>query len=227
MRKGALKWSVCAVITALTLCVTACGGSEDAVTADTNEVKEIVETDSEVESEVKDEPEVQAEPEEEPDTELEDEAEPERKSEAEEEAEAEEKAETASEAESDSDSEQVEEETEEGEDEYTTLEDYYNDPEVRDALKSAFAVRAGDGMSADCVVKGNEFTVIIKIEDRSMIVDGMAEHLNEALDTQADRFKAQVKQFDDVIGQEGACTVIMRYTDPDDNILAEKAFTAN
>lgn len=218
MRKGTLKWSVCAVITALTLSVTACGGSEDAVTADTNEVKEIVETDSEVESEVKDEPEVQAEPEEEPDTE------PERKSEAEEEPEAEEKAETASEAESDSDSEQVEEETE---DEYITLEDYYNDPEVRDALKSAYANMAGEGMSADCDVKGNEFTVIIKIEDRSMIGDGMAEVLDAALDAQGDIFKAQVKRLDDLIGQGGACTVIMRYTDPDDNILAEKAFTAN
>lgn len=226
MKRRTLKWSVCAVIAALTLSVTACGGSEDAVTADTTEVEGLAETDFEVESEVKNEPEVQAESEDEPDTEPEDEAEPERKSEAEKEPEAEEKAETASEAESDSDSEQVEEETEEAEDEYTTLEDYYNDPEVRDALKSAFAA-AGDGMSADCVVKGNEFTVIIKIEDSSMIVDGMAEHLNEALDTQADRFKAQVKQFDDVIGQEGACTVIMRYTDPDDNILAEKAFTAN
>ena len=48
-----------------------------------------------------------------------------------------------------------------------------------------------------------------------------------ALDAQEDTFKAQVKQFDDVIGQDGACTVVMRYTDPDDNVLAEKAFTAN
>lgn len=55
----------------------------------------------------------------------------------------------------------------------------------------------------------------------------MGAALDAALDTQGDTFKAQVKQFDDVIGQEGACTVIMRYTDPDDNILAEKAFSAN
>ncbi len=110
---------------------------------------------------------------------------------------------------------------------YTTLEDYYNDPTVSAALKSAFDAMAGDGMSADCEVSGNEFTVIIKIEDSSMIVDGMGEALSAALDAQADTFKAQVKQFDDVIGQDGACTVVMRYTDPDDNVLAEKAFTAN
>ena len=110
---------------------------------------------------------------------------------------------------------------------YTTLEDYYNDPTVKSALESAFDAMAGDGMSAACEVSGNEFTVIIKIEDSSMIVDGMGEALSAALDAQADTFKAQVKQFDDVIGQDGACTVVMRYTDPDDNVLAEKAFTAN
>ena len=60
-----------------------------------------------------------------------------------------------------------------------------------------------------------------------MVVDGIAEALSAALDSQEETFKSQVKQFDDVIGQEGACTVIMRYTDPDDNVLAEKAFTAN
>ena len=60
-----------------------------------------------------------------------------------------------------------------------------------------------------------------------MIVDGLAEALDAALDAQADSFKEQVKQFDEVVEEEGACTVIMRYTDPDDNVLAEKAFTAN
>lgn len=110
---------------------------------------------------------------------------------------------------------------------YATLEDYYNDPTVKDALDAAFDAMASDGMSADCEVSGNEFTVIIKIEDSSMIVDGMGDALSAALDQQADTFKSQVKQFDDVIGQEGACTVVMRYTDPDDNVLAEKSFTAN
>ena len=131
----------------------------------------------------------------------------------------------------DAEAEEVEDEADDADaadvGDYTTLEDYYNDPTVSAALKSAFDAMAGDGMSADCEVSGNEFTVIIKIEDSSMIVDGMGEALSAALDAQADTFKAQVKQFDDVIGQDGACTVVMRYTDPDDNILAEKAFTAN
>ena len=110
---------------------------------------------------------------------------------------------------------------------YTTLEDYYNDPTVKSALDGMFSSMAGDGMEAACEVKGNEFTVIIKITDSSMIVDGMGEALAAALDAQEDTFKEQVKNFDDVIEQEGASTVIMRYTDPDDNVLAEKAFTAN
>lgn len=86
---------------------------------------------------------------------------------------------------------------------------------------------AEEGMSASLEVKGNEFTVIIKIEDSSMVVEGLAEALDAALEAQADTFKEQVKEFDEVVEQEGACTVIMRYTDPDDNVLAEKAFTAN
>ena len=59
------------------------------------------------------------------------------------------------------------------------------------------------------------------------VVEGLAEALDAALEAQADTFKEQVKEFDEVVEQEGACTVIMRYTDPDDNVLAEKAFTAN
>lgn len=110
---------------------------------------------------------------------------------------------------------------------YSTLEDYYNDPTVKSALDSAFEAMASDGMSASLEVEGNVFTVIIKIEDSSMLVDGMAEALDAALDAQADTFKAQVKQFDEVVEHDGACTVVMRYTDPDDNVLAEKAFTAD
>ena len=111
--------------------------------------------------------------------------------------------------------------------EYTTLEDYYNDPSVKPVLDSMFESIAEEGMSASLEVKGNEFTVIIKIEDSSMVVEGLAEALDAALEAQADTFKEQVKEFDEVVEQEGACTVIMRYTDPDDNVLAEKAFTAN
>ncbi|MBD5486629.1 MAG: DUF4854 domain-containing protein [Lachnospiraceae bacterium] len=199
MKIRTVKLVACAAIMALTLSMTACG-SDDA--AATGTVTEVADTDdsAEVEPETEEETEPETEePADDADTEAEEEAEVEDEDDAD-----------AADA-----------------GDYTTLEDYYNDPTVSEALKSAFDAMAGDGMSADCEVSGNEFTVIIKIEDSSMIVDGMGEALSAALDSQADTFKAQVKQFDDVIGQDGACTVVMRYTDPDDNVLAEKAFTAN
>lgn len=195
MKRRTLKLVACAAITALTLSVTACGGSDDAAATDTTEVEDTVESEDTAEPEA--EPEVEAEAE----NDVED-------AEAEVEG-AEDEVESASTG------------------EYTTLEDYYNDPSVKSVLDSMFESIAEEGMSADLEVKGNEFTVIIKIEDSSMIVDGLGEALDAALEAQADTFKEQVKQFDEVVGEEGACTVIMRYTDPDDNVLAEKAFTAN
>lgn len=200
MKRRTLRFIACAAIMALTLSVTACGKDDAAETTGTTSTEDVAETETEDNTDV--------------------------------EADVEDDTETEAPEEDDADVEaeaDVEDDADDADDfgDYTTLEDYYNDPAVQDALKSAFAAMAGDGMSADCDVKGNEFTVIIKIEDSSMIVDGLAEALDAALDAQGDTFKSQVKQFDDVIGQDGACTVVMRYTDPDDNILAEKAFTAN
>ncbi|MDE7259638.1 MAG: DUF4854 domain-containing protein [Lachnospiraceae bacterium] len=201
MKIRTVKLVACAAIMALTLSMTACGGDDAAATTGTE--TEVADTDDSAEVEP------EAEEETEPETE-----EPADDADTEAEAEVEDEADT-----DDADDAAA--------GDYTTLEDYYNDPTVKAALESAFDAMAGDGMSAACEVSGNEFTVIIKIEDSSMIVDGMGEALSAALDAQADTFKAQVKQFDDVIGQDGACTVVMRYTDPDDNVLAEKAFTAN
>ncbi len=201
MKIRTLKMAACAAIMALTLSVTACGGDDAAKTADTADTTEAADTEAEAE----------------------DTAAPEAEAEDNTEAEAE-----ADVAEAEADVAEAEDEAEAAATgEYSSLEDYYNDPTVQSVLDSAFASIGEDGMSVSLDVKGNEFTVIIKIEDSSMVVDGMAEALDAALDAQADTFKEQIKQFDDVIGQEGACTVVMRYTDPDDNVLAEKSFTAN
>lgn len=51
MKKRTLKWTVCAVITALILSVTACGGSDEPVAADTTEVEEMAEIEVEEEPE--------------------------------------------------------------------------------------------------------------------------------------------------------------------------------
>lgn len=201
MKIKTVKLVTCAAIIALTLSMTACGSDD---------VAETTGTETEV-ADTNDSAEVEPETEEEtvPETEK-----PADDVDAEAETEVEDKA--------DADGADAAEASD-----YTTLEDYYNDPTVRAAIESSFDAIASDGMSVACEVSSNEFTVIIKIEDSSMLVDGMSEALSAALDAQTDIFKEQVKQFDDVIGQDGACTVVMRYTDPDDNVLAEKTFTAN
>ena len=127
--------------------------------------------------------------------------------------------------------EEVEEATEEVAEEAattdaTTLEDYYNDPTVKAAMDAAFASFAEDGMSAAVEMKENTMTAIIKIEDESYIVDGIGDMLQAALEENAVTFEEQAAEFDEVIGESGACTVVMRYVDPQDNVLAEKAFTA-
>lgn len=185
MKRRTLKLVVCAAITALTLSVTACGGTDDAKTTDTTEVEDTVETEDEAE------PEVEEEPEAEPEDEAEDEA----------------------------------ESVSTGE--YTTLEDYYNDPTVKSLLDGMYSNMEAEGLSLSLDVKGNEFAVIIQIEDSSMVVDGLAEALEAGMDEQADQLKEQVKQFDEVIGEEGACTVTMRYTDPDGNVIAERSVKAD
>lgn len=122
--------------------------------------------------------------------------------------------------------EDVEEEASNVAGDYSTLEEFYNDPAIKPALDSMFDAMAQDGMSVSLEVKENEFTVIIKIEDSSMIVDGMGEYLDQTLEAMAPTFEGQVAQFDDAIGEAGACTVVLRYMDPDDNVLSEKAFKA-
>ena len=207
MKRKTLKMIACAAIMALTLSVTACGG-DDAKTAESNDTETTADA-------VADDTEAATD-------DAADDAEAATDDTADD-----------TEAATDDTADDTEAATDDAADDtdaagdFQTLEDYYNDPTVKSALDAMFASVAEEGMSADLEVKGNEFTVIIKIEDSSMVVDGIAEALSAALDSQEETFKSQVKQFDDVIGQEGACTVIMRYTDPDDNVLAEKAFTAN
>lgn len=81
-------------------------------------------------------------------------------------------------------------------------------------------------MSAAVEMKENTMTATIKIEDESYIVDGIGDMLQAALEENAATFEEQAAEFDEVIGESGACTVVMRYVDPQDNVLAEKAYTA-
>ena len=195
MKRKSLKFIACAAIMAMTLSVTACGGSDD--TAPAAETEETTGTEAEPEADVDAEAEPEAEPEADVDTEAE--AEPEEDAEAEDDSAA-----------------------ADGQ----TLEDIFNDPATKSQYESVFEAMGQEGMEVSVEATGNELAVIIKITDSSMVVDGMGETLESALDQQAATFEEQVKQFDEAVGTPGACTVTMRYLDPDGNVLTEKSFTA-
>ena len=201
MKRKSLKFIACAAIMAMTLSVTACGGSDD--TAPAAETEETTGTEAEPEADV----DAEAEPEADVDTEAEPEADVDTEAEAEPEEDAE--------AEDDSAAADGQ-----------TLEDIFNDPATKSQYESVFEAMGQEGMEVSVEATGNELAVIIKITDSSMVVDGMGEALESALDQQAATFEEQVKQFDEAVGTPGACTVTMRYLDPDGNVLTEKSFTA-
>ena len=105
-----------------------------------------------------------------------------------------------------------------------TLEKYYNDNKAE--LDAAWGSMGEDGMEVGVEVVENEFILNIKFTDNTYVVDGMGELLDAAIQAEADTFKAQVAEFDDAIGQDGACTATIRYLDADGNVLSENSFTA-
>lgn len=112
-------------------------------------------------------------------------------------------------------------------DEYVTLEDYCNDPQTKSEIDSKIAELSGvDGMEIAWEVKENEFIYIYKYTDSSMNFDGATELLDASLEENASVFEDIAKQFDEVIGQDGACVATVRFLDPDGNILSEKSFKA-
>ena len=190
MKRKTLKFMACAAVMALTLSVTACGGSDDgAKTADTAKVEDTVDTED------------VSGPEEEP------------------------KVETETEA--DTKAEEEESTGDETEVEYASLEEMFDDPEIKEAFDSMFSIFEGSGISLSLDVTGNDFAMTLKVEDSSLIEGATADDFAATLDQQEEQYAAYAAQFDELLGEAGACSVTVRYTDPDDNVLAEKTFKAN
>ena len=190
MKRRTLKFMACAAVMALTLSVTACGGSDDgAKTTDTTKVEDTVDNVdvSEPEDEGEAEPEVEADAEGEGEESTEDEAEV----------------------------------------EFESLEEIFADPEVKEAFDSMFSVLEGSGISVSIDVIGNDFGVTLKVEDSSLLEGTSADDFVATLDAQEEQYAAYAAQFDELLEEAGACSVTVRYTDPDDNVLAEKTFKAN
>lgn len=195
MKRKTLRFMACVSVMALTLSVTACGGSNGSATTETAQEQQAEEVKAEVEVE---------------------ELEAVAREEAQEvEAEVEEAAEEAEEA------------SEEAAEGYATLEDYYNAPGVKAQMDSLADSMSEDGVTATVEVNGNEFIIIVQYVESNMVVDGMGEMIDTMMEALADTFKQTAAQFDEAIGQDGACTVTVRYLDPDNNVLSENSYTAN
>ncbi|MCI9326106.1 MAG: DUF4854 domain-containing protein [Lachnospiraceae bacterium] len=197
MKLRAVKVIACAAVMALALSATACGSKE----ADKTEDNAAVEN-------------------------TEDAAAPEDAADTEPEAPADTEAEPEAPADNTGDDASADNAAASGDAVYSTLEEYYNDPAVKSILDSAFESLKQEGMTLSIEVKGNVFSMTCKFEDSSMIVDGIAEALEQGLDASASQFETQAAEFDEAVGQSGACTVAVRYTDPDDKVLAEREFKA-
>ena len=197
MKLRAVKVIACAAVMALALSATACGSKE----ADKTEDNAAVEN-------------------------TEDAAAPEDAADTEPEAPADTEAEPEAPADNAGDDASADNAAASGDAVYSTLEEYYNDPAVKSILDSAFESLKQEGMTLSIEVKGNVFSMTCKFEDSSMIVDGIAEALEQGLDASASQFETQAAEFDEAVGQSGACTVAVRYTDPDDKVLAEREFKA-
>lgn len=204
MKKRTLKSIACAAVMALALSVTACGGSDDA--AKTND-------DANVEETAQDTEDAGTETEAETETETEDT--------------------TAADTGADTEDAAADTETEAdasaagAEGTYATLEDYYNDPAVKSQLDASFESMGEEGMALSVEAKENVLTMICKFEDSSMVADGVGDTLSAALDANAATFEQIAASFDEAVGgAAGTCTFAVRYTDPDDKVLAEKEFKA-
>lgn len=200
MKRKSLKFIACAAIMAMTLSVTACGGSDDAApAAETEETTEAADVEAEVEEEPAEDTEAEADAE----TEAADEVE-------------EETAEEADEAGTDAaDASDV------------TVESLMNDPAVKEQYEEAFASYEEQGMTVAVEATGNELIMSLTITDSSLIQDGAAEQLETGLDAVASSFETLAGSLDQAVGADaGTCTYTVRYLDTDGSVLVERSFTA-
>ncbi len=179
MKRRSLKFIACAAIMAMSLSVTACGGSDDAApAAETEAADDAAETETPAEDATGDDA-AEAETE----TEAEDEAEPETE-ETEDEG-----ADTAAAT---------------GE----TVESLLNDPAVKAQYEEKFAEYEEQGMTVSVSAKGNELMMSLTFKDASQVTDEVGEQLQAALDddAMASVFSGLAGALDSSVGGEaGTC----------------------
>ena len=217
-----MKKKLFAVLVVAMVLLTACGGSKnDSIEP---EVDTTVDIQSESASELKTKGDKDAEPEA---TVNEDKSEDVANEDKSKTVEDDTKPETTAEPETAEDDKQ-EEETADSEN-YATLEEYWNEPDVRAEIENLYASMEDETMAILCNVQVNNFIIEYKFLDSSMVTDDMSEAfvaaLTKGLEENADTFKSVAASFDEEVGfEEGTCTLTVRYTDLDDHVLAERTF---
>lgn len=113
--------------------------------------------------------------------------------------------------------------------EYASLEEAFSDP----TLKKMFEDELGlddmqeEGMSISYEVSGNEFIYTFQFTDDSVVLsDEITEYLSTALNAQAAVFEEAAAELDDALGQEGACSVTVRYLAANEDVLYENTYSA-
>ena len=202
MKRRTLKFIACAAAMTLTLSVTACGGSDDSAKNNTSTVEDTADTKPEVEDKAE--------------------------TDAEKEAAYAELTEGLTDEQADAAVDAVDAMVDADTSEFETLEDWFTEPTIASAYGALMDSMGEEGIEISYEVSGNEFIMIFQITDSAYIADDMGDMLNAAMEEQADLFKQQVvAPVDELVGETGACTVTMRYTDPDGDLIAETSFHAD
>lgn len=200
MKRRTVKALVCTALMALSLSVTACGGSGDAASGADAATEEAAPAEEETPAE---------------------EAAP-----AEEETPAEEAA--PAEEETPAEEAPAEEETPDAEaGSGETLEDYMNAvPDAKKQIEDEIASAEQQGMSVAVDIKGNDMIFTYTYEDASQITDDTPAQLDAVTEAMGSVYEMMAEQMDQAMGVEKTVSIVVRYLDPDGNVLSESSFKA-
>ncbi len=195
MKRKSLRVFACAAVMAMGLMITACGGDKEAA-AETSKTEEAK---TEIETELS---ETEEKKEEAPAAE-----------EKKEEAPAEEEK-----------KEEAPAEEEKKEEASASLEDYFNDPTVKEAFDALKDAMEGSGMSMDIVIEGNKMTYVYTFEEVAKDAS-VEEQLNAGLDEEAATFEQTAASMEEESGVSGVI-VGVEYVDCNGETIVSREFTA-
>ncbi len=105
-----------------------------------------------------------------------------------------------------------------------SLEDYFNDPTVKEAFDALKDAMEGSGMSMDIVIEGNKMTYVYTFEEVAKDAS-VEEQLNAGLDEEAATFEQTAASMEEESGVEGVI-VGVEYVDCNGETIVSREFTA-